>query len=99
MNIDNFDVKRRFDSVYKLLGPISAAIHHIESQASTCSWVVILFMALVKDAGVWASDTRVVQVLKAETIQEVLAKMKERWEGTEHGNGAVKKVRCTYIRI
>jgi len=58
-----------------------------------------LFMAFVKDAGVRASDTRVVQVLKAETIQEVLAKMKERWEGTKHGNGTVKKVRCTYIRI
>jgi len=50
---------------------------------------------MAKDAGVWASD----QGVKAETIQEVLAKMKERWEGTEHGNGAVKKVRCTYIRI
>jgi len=53
----------------------------------------------VKDAGVWPSDTRVVQVLKAETIQEVLVKMKERWEGTKgtkkHGNGTVKKVRCT----
>jgi len=58
-----------------------------------------LFMALVKDAEVWASDTRVVQVLKAETIQEVLAKMKERWEGTQYGNGTVKKVGCTRIRI
>ena len=56
-------------------------------------------MALVKDAEVWASDTRVVQVLKAETIQEVLAKMKERWEGTQYGNDTVKKVGCTRIRI
>jgi len=29
---------RRFDSVYKLLGPISTAIHHIESQATTSWW-------------------------------------------------------------
>jgi len=58
-----------------------------------------LFMALVKDAGVWASNTRVVQVLKTETIQEVLAKMIERWEGTKYSNGTVKKVRCTYIQI
>jgi len=98
-NIENFDVWRRFDSVYKLLGPVSAVIHHIESQGTTCSWVVVLFLAMVADATAWASDKFILQVLSAETIQKVLATMKDRWEGTQHKTGTVKKVRYTYIRI
>ena len=85
--------------MYKLLGPVSAAIHHIESPGTTCSWVVVLFLAMVADATAWASDKFILQVLSAETIQKVLATMKDRWEGTQHKTGTVKKVRYTYIRI
>ena len=56
-------------------------------------------MAMVKDAGVWASDTYVLQVLQLDTIQKVLSTMKDRWEGTKHGTGTVKNVGYTYIWI
>jgi len=40
--------------------------------------VVVLFIAMVADASAWASDKYVLQVLEPQTIQQVLATMKDR---------------------
>ena len=83
----------KIDCVYLLLGPISAAIHFIESQATTCSWVVVLFEAMVLDVTVWAANKYTLQIFSTETIGKVVHTMLERWHGTRWpGTGTVKKV-------
>ena len=54
-NIRNFELWKMLTCSYDLLSPVSAAIHHIESNSSVSSWIYLLVTSILKDTKQWLS--------------------------------------------